>query len=239
MRRADRLFRLIQYLRGRRRATTARDIADALEVSVRTVYRDIADLAASGVPIDGEAGVGYVLRGGFDLPPLMFDVEEIEALVLGVQIVGRWGDPGLAAAARRIQEKVEAVLPENLRDELMDTPLFAPPTRAQVPFSVDLAGLRHAIRDRRKVQFSYTNEQGRSSTRTVRPLGLAFYGPVWLFMAWCELRDDFRAFRVDRMTDAVVRDEIFMHEDGKRITDYIAREEAAAATYRKIRDKRA
>ncbi len=235
MRRADRLFQLIQFLRGQRGVTTAQAIAEALEVSVRTIYRDVADLIGSGVPIEGEPGVGYLLRSGYDLPPLMFEVEEIEAIVLGAKIVSSWGDPALAAAAERALDKVEAVLPDRLRDELMETALFAPPTRLREPFTVDLAALRRAVRARHKIHFRYSNEQGNASERTVRPLGLAFYGPVWLLFAWCELRIDFRAFRVDRMEDASVLDESFKDERGKGILDYLKR---AGADVRQLRRPR-
>ena len=221
MRRADRLFQLIQYLRGRGGVVTAQAIADNLEVSVRTVYRDVADLVASGVPIDGERGVGYMLRSGFDLPPLMFDVEEIEALVLGAAIVKHWSDDGLAAAARRAVSKIEAVLPEHRRAQLLETALFAPPTSVREPISVDLAALRRAIRGAAKIRFSYTDQYGSESERVVRPLGLAFYGPIWLLMAWCELRDDFRTFRVDRIAAADVLPETFAPEPGKTIDDYL------------------
>jgi len=220
MRRADRLFRLIQYLRTRSQAATAADIAGTLEVSVRTIYRDVADLVGSGVPIDGEPGVGYLLRGDYDLPPLMFDVEEIEALVLGAEIVSRWSDPELAGAARRALDKITAALPERLRSELLNTALFAPPSRNRLPFTADLGALRRAVRQCEKVRFCYINEQEKRSERTVRPLGLAFYGPVWILMSWCELRRDFRTFRVDRMTQARVLADIFAHEPGKTIRDY-------------------
>ncbi|MHA1566123.1 MAG: helix-turn-helix transcriptional regulator [Alphaproteobacteria bacterium] len=223
MRRADRLFRLIQYLRARSRAATAADIAQTLEVSVRTIYRDVADLIGSGVPIDGEPGVGYLLRGGYDLPPLMFDVEEIEALVLGAEIVSRWSDPELAAAARRALDKITAALPERLRAELLNTALFAPPSRNRIAFSADLGALRRAVRQRNKVKFSYVNQQELSSTRIVWPLGLAFYGPVWVLMSWCELRRDFRTFRIDRMTQAQILSDGFIHEPGKTIGDYLKR----------------
>ena len=226
MRRADRLFRLIQLLRGQRGVTTAQMIAEALEVSVRTVYRDVADLVGSGVPIEGEPGVGYLLRSGYDLPPLMFEVEEIEAIVLGAQIISSWGDPALAAAAERALDKVEAVLPDRLRRELLDTALFAPPSRMRMPFSADLAALRRAVRARTKVHLHYADEQGRRSERVVRPLGLAFYGPVWLLLAWCELRVDFRAFRVDRMATATVLQDTFKDERGKGILDYLKRSKA-------------
>ncbi len=221
MRRADRLFRLIQFLRTRRHAATASDIAATLEVSVRTVYRDVADLMASGVPIDGEPGVGYLMRSGYDLPPLMFDVEEIEALVLGAKIVSQWSDPELAAAAGRALDKITAALPDRLRGELLNTALFAPPSRMRLAFSADLGALRRAVRKRNKVYFCYVNEQGKQSDRTVWPLGLAFYGPVWILMSWCELRDDFRTFRIDRMTDAQILADSYADEPGKTICDYL------------------
>lgn len=232
MRRADRLFRLIQFLRARSQAATAAHIAQALEVSVRTVYRDVADLVGSGVPIDGEPGVGYLLRGGYDLPPLMFDVEEIEALVLGAEIVSRWSDPELAGAARRSLDKIAAALPERLRAELLNTALFAPPSRNRLPFSADLGALRRAVRQRSKVQFCYVNEQEKQSQRTVRPLGLAFHGPVWILMSWCELRQDFRTFRIDRMTQAEILDENFAHEPGKTIRDYFKNQGTAPSGLR-------
>ncbi len=229
MRRADRLFQLIQYLRSRGSVVTAQEVADFLEVSIRTVYRDVADLVASGVPIDGERGVGYMLRRGFELPPLMFDVEEIEALVLGAAIVRHWSDDGLASAARRAVAKIEAALPEQRRAQLLETALFAPPvgTRAREPLSVDLAALRRAIRARVKVRFQYTDSNDAPSERVIRPLGLAFYGPIWLLMAWCELRDDFRTFRVDRMTMADVLPDPYVVESGKTIEDYFERQRMA------------
>ena len=223
MRRADRLFQIITILRARadrRRPTTAQDIAETLEVSVRTVYRDIADLIASGVPIDGEAGVGYILRSGFDLPPLMFTIDEIEAIVLGSKIVGSWGDPELAKAAGAVLEKVEAILPADKRRALDETALIAPKNHFQAPVTIDIVALRHAIRGRRKITFAYVNEDGRGSERTVRPLALAFYGPVWLLLAWCELRIDFRSFRIDRMRDASFGPDLFAMEPGKTMADY-------------------
>ncbi len=220
MRRADRLFRLIQYLRARSRAATAADIARTLEVSVRTIYRDVADLIGSGVPIDGEPGVGYLLRGGYDLPPLMFDVEEIEALVLGAEIVSRWSDPELADAARRALDKIATALPERLRANLLDTALFAPPSRSRIAFSADLGALRRAVRQRNKVKFSYINQQDQPSQRIVWPLGLAFYGPVWVLMSWCELRRDFRTFRIDRMTEAQILTDDFDPAPDKSIGDF-------------------
>lgn len=220
MRRADRLFQIVQILR-RRRLTTARHLAESLEISERTVYRDIRDLAASGVPIEGEAGVGYRLRG-FDLPPLMFNREEVEALVLGARIVQSWTDPELARAASEALSKIEAALPRD-RSHLVDgTPLFAPSDHWRVEIAVDLPTLRQAIRDSRKVRFRYIDAGGTPSERTVRPLGLSFYGPVWILAAWCELRQDFRAFRVDRIQDLEVLPGSFPPEPGRTLQDFIA-----------------
>jgi len=224
MRRADRLFRLIELLRGRRRAVTGAELATTLEVSLRTVYRDVADLIASGVPIDGEAGVGYRLAPHYHLPPLTFDAEEIEAIVLGAAIVASWTDAELAQAARRITAKVQAVLPPDLRDQLEETALYAPRPARQERWSVDLAAIRRAIRERRKVRIGYLSLGDETTERTVRPLGLVFFGPVWLLVTWCDLRNDFRSFRVDRITDAELLPERFPATPGKRIADFMARE---------------
>ena len=223
MRRADRLFEIIQILR-RRKLVRARDLAERLEVSERTIYRDIRDLVAGGVPIEGEAGIGYVLRKGFDLPPLMFDEQEIEALVLGARIVESWADARLAEAAANVIAKVEAVIPERLREHMAQTALIAPPNHFAEPISVDLAALREAVRTRHKLRFGYLDGAGNATNRTVRPLGLAFYGPVWLLAAWCELRVDFRAFRLDRIVDLEILQQTFHPEPGKTIGDYLRRD---------------
>jgi predicted DNA-binding transcriptional regulator YafY len=223
MRRADRLFEIIQFLR-RSGLTRARDLAARLEVSERTIYRDMRDLVASGVPIDGEAGVGYLLRDGFDLPPLMFNEQEIEALVLGARIVESWADPELADAAANVIAKVETVIPERLRGHMAETALIAPRNHFAEPVAVDPRVLRRAVRRRRKLRFAYRDAQERMSERVVRPLGLAFFGPVWLLVSWCELRDDFRSFRLDRMTDCEVLEEGFAPERGKTIQDFLKRD---------------
>jgi predicted DNA-binding transcriptional regulator YafY len=220
MRRADRLFEIIQIMR-RRNLTRARDLAEKLEVSERTIYRDVQDLMASGVPIDGEAGVGYVLRKGFDLPPLMFDEQEIEALVLGARIVQSWADPKLAEAATNVIAKVEAVVPPRLRKVMADTALLAPANHASEPISVDPSALRDAVRNSHKVHFAYRDEDDNASQRTVRPLALAFYGRVWLLVSWCEMRNDFRSFRLDRMQTLDVLPDTFTPEPGKTIEDYM------------------
>jgi len=222
MRRADRLFEIIQMLR-RKPTARARDLSEALEVSERTIYRDIQDLMASGVPIEGEAGVGYVLHAGFDLPPLMFKEQELEALALGARIIESWADTELAEAASDAIAKIEAVIPERLRGFMASTALLAPPSHQMEPLSFDLAALRRAIRSRAKVSFGYTDIVHQRSQRTVRPLSLAYFGPVWLLAAWCDLREDFRTFRLDRIRDFSVSLEHFRLERGKTLHDFLKR----------------
>lgn len=213
MRRADRLFQIVQLLR-RGRVVTAASIARELEVSLRTIYRDVDDLVASGVPIQGEAGVGYCLPRGFDLPPLMFDVREIEALVLGARMVQAWGDAELAQSARTLLSKVESVLPERLAPRLAKVQLFVPPSMpAEIRATVEL--VRRGIDDHVKLRFVYTDEKGARTTRVVRPLGLAFWGYHWTASAWCEVRGDFRTFRPDRMSMAELTGDRFVDEPGK------------------------
>jgi predicted DNA-binding transcriptional regulator YafY len=222
VRRADRLFEIIQLLR-RKPTVRARELAQALEVSERTIYRDIQDLVASGVPIEGEAGVGYVLKAGFDLPPLMFKEQEIEALVLGARIVESWADAELAAAATDAIAKIEVVIPERLRGYMANTALVAPPSNRVEPLSFDLAELRRALRNLFKVHFSYTDVIQQNTERTVRPLSLAYFGPVWILAAWCELRQDFRTFRLDRIEGFQVTTERFRPERGKTLHDFLKR----------------
>ena len=220
MRRADRLFAIIQLLR-RSKLIRARDLAGKLEVSERTIYRDMQDLAASGVPVEGEAGVGYVLRSGFDLPPLMFTQIEVEALVLGARIVGSWADSELAEAASDVLAKVEAVLPKPLRQYMDGIALDAPDNHWTEPVTVDLAELRRAIRNRLKLVFAYRNAEGNATRRIVRPLLISFFGPVWTMTAWCELRENFRTFRLDRIAEPRVLDEAFRPEPGRTLHDYL------------------
>lgn len=223
MRRADRLFDIIQLLR-RGRLIRARDLAERLEVSERTIYRDVASLIAAGVPVEGEAGLGYLLREGFDMPPLMFTGEEVEALVLGARIVRAWADAELAEAAAGVLAKVETVLPEELRVRMAATPLDAPLRHHAEPVEIDTGALRRAMRERRKVAFRYLDLKERTSERTVCPLLVSFYGPVWTLTAWCELRDDFRVFRLDRISEARFLDDRFGPEHGRRLAEVLATE---------------
>ena len=219
MRRADRLFQIIQLLR-RHRVMTAASLANELEISERTVYRDVRDLVLSGVPIEGEAGVGYMLRRGFDLPPLMFSEQEIEAMVLGARVVTSWGDAALAKAAGDALARVEAALPDRLKTRLTGTRLYAPGFHVPQPVMSALASLRAAIDVHQKAWMSYTAGEGDQTQRTVRPLGLFFWGYTWSLTAWCELRDDFRSFRLDRMDELRLLDERFVEEPGKTLDDY-------------------
>ncbi len=221
MRRADRLFQLIQILR-RRRVTTAARLAEELEVSLRTVYRDVRDLIASGVPIEGEAGVGYALRG-FDLPPLMFTQEEIAALVLGARLVESQGDPALKRAARDVLAKVAAVLPPDLERRVQSTPLFAPAFARDEPLAALLGVLRVAVETRETVAFSYKDKTGARSTRRARPLCLTYFAPNWLLTGWCETREDFRNFRLDRMENLTRTGERFDPAPGRDLDTFLRR----------------
>jgi len=223
MRRADRLFQLIQLLR-RRNVATAQWLATELEVSERTIYRDVRDLVLSGVPIEGEAGVGYIMRRGFDLPPLMFTEAEIEAMVLGARVVTSWGDAGLARAAGDALARVESALPDRLKQKLEKTPLFAPGFHVPPRIAGSLTALRNAIDEHRKMQLAYTSGKEEDTERVVRPLGLFFWGSSWSMTGWCELRDDFRSFRLDRMRTLQPLRERFHDELGRTLEDYFARQ---------------
>jgi predicted DNA-binding transcriptional regulator YafY len=202
MSRSERLLDLIQVLRRHRRPVSGARLAQELGVSLRTLYRDIQSLIATGAPIDGEAGIGYVLRAGYTLPPLMFTDEEIEAVVLGSRMVAGSTDARLARAARDALAKVTAVLPEEKRDSVEAAGLLAAPRPPLAPDGVDLALLRAAIRAEHKVWITYGNEAGQRSERRIWPIALTFYERTRILAAWCELRDGFRHFRTDRIAAA-------------------------------------
>jgi predicted DNA-binding transcriptional regulator YafY len=202
MRRADRLFQIIQVLRRTRGPVTADAIAAELETSKRTIYRDIADLMGQRVPIRGEAGVGYVLEGGFDLPPLMLTPDEIEAAVLGAQWVTLRGDAALARAAQDLIAKIGAAVPERLRPFALEPATRAATNYNVVPDGIDMAQVRRAIHAARKIRLTYRDEQERETERTIWPFAVGYHETVRLMIAWCELRSDFRSFRTDRVADA-------------------------------------
>lgn len=220
MRRADRLFRIVEYLKARRFAAKAADLANELEVSTRTIYRDMADLQISGVPITGEAGVGYMLSGDHVVKPLMFNTEEVDALMLGVQMVKSWGDKALAKSAGQAIDKITSSLPDSLRQEVENTFLFSKTSEAKLPLQIDFTTLRRAIRSKNKLQMTYTDLKEERSERCIRPLCLIFFSPVWLLLGWCEKRHDFRSFRLDRISHLQVLDLKYQDEAGKRLSDY-------------------
>lgn len=229
MRRAERLFQLVQLIRGRR-LSTARYLAEKLEVSERTVYRDVADLAARGVPIEGEAGVGYRMGAHFDLPPLMFTHDEAQALVAALRIAEPRLDAGLAADAQQALSKILAVLPPAVRAAAESLALYAPPVGLDEATRQRLEVLRRATDARRKLRFCYSDNDGRESERTVRPLACMYWSAVWTLASWCELRQDFRSFRVDRMRQVEVLDERFRDEPDKSFAALLRRFEAERHT---------
>jgi predicted DNA-binding transcriptional regulator YafY len=202
MRRADRLLRIIQILRRHRRPVIGRVVADELEISLRTLYRDIADLVTDGVPIRGEAGVGYVLGEGYDLPPLMFTADELEALMLGLRWVQRRGDKALIQAATDTVAKIGTVLPADLKPLLFDASLIVSPFKEIFSDTVDVAMIRKAIREQRKLRVVYKDEKSRETHRIIWPIGISYFDSQRLVFGWCELRSGFRAFRTDRIINA-------------------------------------
>ena len=219
MRRADRLFQIVQFLRGRR-LTTARWLAEKLEVSDRTIYRDIQDLMASGVPIDGEAGMGYVLHKTYDMPPLMFDQDELEAVTIGLRMVRSWAGVNLERAATRAQSKINGALPLDLRRRFGRISLYSPGWGK--PFSGEVFDLIHAaIGSNSVLNLDYrAGENTESERRNVWPLGLFFWGAKWTLLAWCEKRQDFRSFRLDRIVEMTAAGRDFIPQRGRDLDTY-------------------
>ncbi|HZP99946.1 MAG TPA: YafY family protein [Reyranella sp.] len=222
MPRSDRLFDIIQQLRTARRPTTAAALAEALEVTPRTVYRDIAALQARRVPIEGAPGIGYVLRKGFDLPPLMFTIDEVEAIAVGARLTQRLQDPRLQEAANSVLAKVQVVVPERLRPHIADTHVYVSPGMQAQAQGADLAEIRAAIRDSRKLYIAYADATGRRTNRTIWPIAMAYYVDVTLVGAWCELRSDYRNFRVVRIQSSKVLDEHFDQDNGRLFREWSA-----------------
>lgn len=222
MRRADRLFDVIQILRLARRPITAAAIAEELEVVPRTIYRDIATLQARRVPIEGAAGLGYVLRRGFELPPLMFNEEEVEAIAVSVRLLQRTGDPGLATAAKSVIGKLAAVMPETLRNHLAGAPFHVSARGAPAPEAVDLSMVRSAIRAAQKMRISYVDAKGEPTHRTICPVAVEYHVEATLICAWCELRNDFRHFRADRVQSASLLKDSFTDRSGTLLAGWVA-----------------
>ncbi len=247
MLRANRHRRIITAVRRARRPITAQTLADKLEVTVRTIYRDVAALVDDGVPIRGEAGIGYVLAPGYDLPPLMFTADELEALMLGMRMVASRADESTAASATAVIDKVKGVLPPSLHPVLVDAPLFPIPVakRWQKRDQVDLSGLRDALRNGKKLAIEYADEAGRKSSRIIWPLSIGYFDTRRLVVAWCELRNDFRHFRTDRIIDAIRLSESLPQERQKLLArwriqqaaEWKRKEEERSCVERPTRDR--
>lgn len=227
MSRAERLLQLMQVLRRHRRPVTGQALAAETGISLRTLYRDIAALQGQGAVIDGEPGVGYVLRPGFLLPPLMFSAEEIEAVVLGSRWVAERGDSRLAGAAADALAKIASVLPADLRSQLDESALFVPPAEP-LPGDAELGAIRKAIRDERKLAIVYRDAGGAETQRTIWPIALGFFERVRIVAAWCELRADLRNFRIDRIAALVPKAARYPRRRAALLKEWRARENIAS-----------
>ncbi|TLV23961.1 YafY family transcriptional regulator [Klebsiella indica] len=219
-RRADRLFQIVQILRGRR-LTTAALLAERLEVSERTIYRDIRDLSVSGVPVEGEAGSGYRLMAGFDLPPLMLTHRESEALMVAIRLLKTWGGDSLSRDLESAQEKVLAILPEESRRRAEQTRIFAPDFGTQLHSRSAFDLIHRAVSAQQVLALHYRDEAGHLSWRDVQPLGMFFWGEHWLLVAWCERRADYRCFRVDRCLQITPLDRRFRECAERSLSDFL------------------
>lgn len=222
MRRADRLFQIVQILRNRR-LVTAKTLAERLEVSERTIYRDIQDLSLSGVPVEGEAGVGYRLRHSLDIPPIMFSADEIQALVVAARLAKTWAGSELGFFAQSALDKITAVIPAQLQHKIDSSKLFAPSFGPREDLDVSLDLCRKAIDEKRLLRMQYCRADGETSRRRIRPLGLYFWGSIWTLVGWCELRGDFRNFRLDRIQSLQTEEQTFADGEGQSLRDFVSR----------------
>lgn len=204
MRRTERLFQIIQILRAARAPVTGQELAEELEISLRTLYRDMAELAAQRIPITGEAGMGYVMDDEYDMPPLMLTADELEAAALGAAWVASEADPTLARAARDLVAKLSEAIPDELRPIVLDASTMPIQTRSVVAETFDSALLRHAIREGYRLQLDYADRSGARTERIVWPLLIAFLDRTRYLVAWCETRQGFRHFKTDRVQDLKV-----------------------------------
>ncbi|MGW6779995.1 helix-turn-helix transcriptional regulator [Brucella pseudogrignonensis] len=218
-----RLFSLLDRLRSASAPVSAEVLADMLEVSPRTIYRDMATLVAMGAPVRGEAGLGYQLEKGYFLPPLHFDADELEAIMLGVRLVMARGDGDLGAAAQRVSGKISSTMQVGAGDRYKNLPLRAVSklTEEHSKANLHLSFLRRAVRDRVVVTLEYLDLKDNITERIVRPLGLTMFDAVWLLTGWCESRNDFRNFRLDRISKVETAGQVFRHQKGQRFEDYL------------------
>lgn len=221
MRKAERLFQVITLLRGRRTVLTARAIAELLEVSERTVYRDIQALSLSGVPIEGEAGVGYRLQRHFDLPPIMFNRDEVDALLVGARMAQAWSDKEMAAKAMSAMQKILSVLPAELRHSDDELPIYAPDFTSNQLYTRFKEEIRSAIKSSNRLEVHYRDANNADSQRHLEPLGLVFWGRSWTLIAHCLLRNDYRMFRLDRISQLLISDQSFVTHKHKSMQHYL------------------
>lgn len=227
MRRADRLLQIVQILRREGKPVSAGAIAEELEVAKRTIYRDMLAMESINVPVRGEAGVGYVLEEGYDLPPLIFNIGELETLMLGARFVEKFGDPDQITDARNMVAKVSAVLPAALREKFKAVPLYVGPRAApEADTKVDSKRVREALRRGKVIELKYQDEAGRQTTRAVWPVSVGYFDMKRVMVAWCEMRDDFRAFRVDRIVELIQTDRRLPRSQAVLKTEWLAREVA-------------
>ncbi|MCG8490044.1 MAG: YafY family transcriptional regulator [Sneathiellales bacterium] len=219
MMRIQRLFSILDHLRLARRPVSAESLAEKFEVSLRTIYRDMGMLQSMGAPVRGEGGIGYQIESGYFLPPLHFDDDEMDALILGMRLVSVRGDAITAQAAAKVLSKINAGLGKDRKDEVFNAPLKAY-SQNDLPL-LYFSPLRRAIRKRRYTEIDYLDLKGSRSARTIRPLGISAFDDVWLLTAWCELRKDFRNFRIDRLDRLEITDQSFPREKGKELDDYL------------------
>jgi len=220
MRRADRLFQIVQLLRTHK-SITAQKMSQRLEVSERTIYRDMQDLSLSSVPIISVTGVGYSIDPAYSLPPITFNEDELEALLLGARMVQSWSDRKMAAEATRVIEKIECILPDNLKQSLQSQEILVPAFHIFSDVAELLPGLRSAIKQRNKINLDYKRADGQASTRIIWPLGLFFWGKVWTLVAWCEIRNDYRQFRIDRIQQYKTEDVFFKTNEQQTLNYYL------------------
>ncbi|WP_087026229.1 helix-turn-helix transcriptional regulator [Thaumasiovibrio subtropicus] len=222
MNKAERLLELLTHLRAKRYAVTAKQLAECMGVSERTIYRDIQSLINSGVPIEGEAGVGYLLGKGAHLPPLMFTEKEMIALELGMRMVRAWSDKEIAQASQSASHKIMSVLPDRLKRQIEDFPLIVPDFYTDTVSAAHSQQLRSATDNKQCIRIHYHTEDGTPSQRVIQPLGQVFWGKVWTLVAWCELRQAYRNFRVDRIDDLAVLPQCFETSDTKSLKHYLS-----------------
>lgn len=221
MRKAERLFQIATLLKSRHTALTAKHLSESLGVSERTIYRDIQSLTISGIPVEGQAGIGYRIKPGYNLPSLMFSTEELEALWLGAKMVQAWTDRHLAAAANLAIAKITSILPEHLKAKAEKQAIFAPNFHIDSKTAEYIGIIRQAIKQHYILNIHYIRVDGERSVRDIRPLGLFYWGRVWTLVGWCQLRNDFRGFRPDRIETLELTNQVFKTEPGKTLDDYL------------------